>query len=213
MRFRTSGLACLLLLAASACGAPQKAAPLGAAELTSPLYGPDGATSLQALAKDHRATVLVFWSAGCPCVRRYQARIDALVERWTPQDVQVVGIDANADETLRDVEVARRERHVQLPIYRDRGGLLAKAVGARSTPTVAVVLPDGQIAYRGWIDNERDVGQPGRQPWLDNALQRVLAGNVQPEERPRWGCLITGGEPADGAAPASDCGCKTSHAK
>lgn len=139
--------------------------------------------------------------------------MDALRERWSSLGVQVVGIASNADETLREVEAARRERHIELPIYRDRGGVVAKAVDARSTPTVAVLLPDGQVVYRGWIDNERDVGQSGRQPWLDNALQRVLAGNVRAEERPRWGCQITGGEPADGAAPASDCGCKTSHAK
>lgn len=213
MRSLTNGLICVAVLASSACGAPQRPTVVAPAARSAPLYGPDGETSLQALLHGHPATVLVFWSAGCPCVRRYQARIDALREHWGPLGAQVVGIAANADETLRDVEAARRERHIPLPVYRDRGGVVAKAVNARSTPTVAVLLPDGQVVYRGWIDNERDVGQPGRQPWLDNALRRVLAGDYRTEERPRWGCLITGGEPADGAAPAADCGCKTSHAK
>lgn len=159
-----------------------------------------------------KATVLVFWAAGCPCVRRYQERSDALLARWQPHGIQVLGVAANADETLADVARARQERRFILPVWRDRGGQLAEALQVRTTPTVVVLLPGGQVAYRGWIDNERLPGDPTRQAWLDDALTRLAAGDFRAETRPSYGCRITRGTPEDEAAPsgaeASSCGCK-----
>lgn len=209
-------------LALTGCGAAATA-PLHlpmARQGAMQLVDPQGHTVSVALVLGQpKATVLVFWAAGCPCVRRYQARIDALVERWRPQGIQVIGVAANADETAADVDKAKQERGFALPVWHDRRGELADAVGARSTPTVVVLLPDGQVVYRGWIDNERQPGDPDRQAWLDAALTRLLAGDLHAETRPTYGCRITRGWadaapaepaatlPAGSPAPTS-CGCR-----
>jgi hypothetical protein len=138
------------------------------------------------------ATVLVFWSGTCPCVRRYQERVDGLLDAYPAARVRVVGVSSNAGEPYADVLRVASERQVRIPILRDEGGALARSLGARSTPTVVVLDASGAVRYLGWLDNERLPGDPGREPWLDRALQGVLDGKTSFASRsPTYGCAIT----------------------
>jgi len=148
--------------------------------------------SLDELRAGRDATVLVFWSAGCPCVRRYQERVDALLDAYPRDRVQVVALVSNAGESLADDLRVAVERGVRVPIYRDEGGRVARFVGARSTPTVVVLDGKGEVRFLGWIDNERLPGTEGREPWLDRALAGVLAGRDDFRKKtPTYGCIIT----------------------
>ena len=148
--------------------------------------------SLDELRAGRDATVLVFWSAGCPCVRRYQERVDALLDAYPRDRVQVVALVSNAGESLADDLRVAVERGVRVPIYRDEGGRVARSVGARSTPTVVVLDGKGEVRFLGWIDNERLPGTEGREPWLDRALAGVLAGRDDFRKKtPTYGCIIT----------------------
>lgn len=178
----------LLLLAGCATSGHGRA---GAPPLR--LTGADGATVwLDALAAGREATVLVFWSAGCPCVRRYQARVDALAEAFPAARVRVLGVASNAGEPFAESLAAAQERGVRIPLYRDEGGAVAEALGARSTPTVVLLDQQGEVRYRGWLDNERLPGEEGREPWLERALEGLLAGQTGFAARsPVYGCAIT----------------------
>ncbi len=86
--------------------------------------------------------------------------------------------------------------HGSYPAIIDATQSLAKAAGATVTPEVAVILPNGTIAYRGRIDNTwASFGQNRRQPTetdLKNALDEIAA--VKPVTTPRTkaiGCFIT----------------------
>jgi hypothetical protein len=148
--------------------------------------------SLDELRAGRDATVLVFWSAGCPCVRRYQGRVDALLDAYPADRVLVVALVSNAGESLADDLKTAVERGVRVPIYRDEGGRVARAVGARSTPTVVVLDRKGEVRFLGWLDNERLPGVDGREPWLEEALAGVLAGrNDFKTKTPTYGCVIT----------------------
>lgn len=193
----------LLAIAVAGCAAPFRARRV---ESTLVLRAPDGQTvSLDELRRDRVATVLIFWSGGCPCVRRYQARIDDLSDRYPADRVRVLGVSSNAGECFSDVLKIARERGVRLPIYRDEDGSVARAAGARSTPTTAVIDADGVVRFLGWIDNERLPGDPGREPWLDRAIQGLLdKTNDFPSKTPVYGCAIT--RTLFGAgAPAGSC--------
>jgi hypothetical protein len=135
--------------------------------------------------------VLVFWSGTCTCVRRYQERVDALLDAYPSSRVRVIGVSSNAGETYADVLRVAKERQVRIPIFRDEGGALARALGAQSTPTVVVLDVSGAVRYLGWLDNERLAGDPRREPWLDRALAGVLDGRPFQARTPTWGCTIT----------------------
>lgn len=145
-----------------------------------------------AVVRQSRAVVLVFWSAGCPCVRRYQQRVEGLISKYGPSGVKVLGVSSNAGEDPASVQRAVTERGITLEVVRDPSGKLAEVVGARSTPTVAVLGRDGKVAYLGWIDNEREPGVEGREPYLERALDALLAGKGGFSRRsPVYGCRIT----------------------
>jgi peroxiredoxin len=187
---RTPLLLAALLAGAGCAGARPPAHAAGAPLL---LAASDGTTrTLDELRSGRDATVLVFWSATCPCVRRYQDRVDALLDRYPAARVRVVGISSNAGETFADVLRVAAERRVRIPILRDEGGRVAEAVGARSTPAVAVLDASGAVRYLGWLDNERLPGDARREPWLERALQGVLDGKSAFAARsPTFGCTIT----------------------
>ena len=64
------------------------------------------------------ATVFVFWSAGCPCVRRYQARVDSLAAEWSSRGVAFVEISSNAGETLESLREAEHQRGLARVLWR-----------------------------------------------------------------------------------------------
>lgn len=182
-----------LLLSVALAGCAAARAPGAARAGALPLAAPDGTTStLDDLRRGHDATVLVFWSASCPCVRRYQGRVDALLDAYPGTRVRVVGVSSNAGESFQGVLRVARERQVRIPLVRDEGGRLAEALGVHSTPTVVVLDASGSVRYLGWLDNERLPGDPGREAWLDRALRGVLDGKTPFAARsPTFGCLIT----------------------
>jgi peroxiredoxin len=146
---------------------------------------------LREIWRGHRATVLIFWSASCPCVRRYQDRVEALLERYRTKGVAVLGVSSNADETFAEVKRAAGARGIHLPIVRDEDGRLAQVLGVRSTPTVVILDERGEPRFVGWFDNERAPGEPDRQPWLELALQGVLENRSDFATRtPVFGCTI-----------------------
>jgi hypothetical protein len=156
---------------------------------------------LQALLDRAQVTVFVFWSAACPTVVRYQRRVDDIAVRWRREGVQVLAIASNAGETPADVEAARRAWGFQVPVWHDPGGMLSEALDVETTPTAVIVSPDGVVSYRGWIDNERQPGDPEREPWLEEALVLAVVGSRPGEVRPAWGCRIVREDPR--ATPAS----------
>lgn|SRR5512133_193334 len=184
---RTAALVALATLSACAAAAPRgEAAPAALRAATG------AATTLDDLRAGQELTVLVFWSATCPCVRRYQERVDALLDAWPAARVRVIGVSSNAGEPFEGALAAARERGLRLPLYRDEGGRVAEAVGARSTPTVAVLDRSGRVRFLGWVDNERRPGEAGREPWLERAVSSLLAGGVaDPARTPVYGCVIT----------------------
>lgn len=154
----------------------------------------DASTSadLPRLIASHEATVLVWWASSCPCVRRYHARIEALPATWGPRGVAVVAVSSNADDSPERLRATVAERGLSLPLVLDPGAALAASLRVVSTPTVVVVDREGRVRFHGWIDNERTPGTRGRQAWLDDALEAVLAGHEPSVARsPAWGCTIT----------------------
>jgi peroxiredoxin len=141
------------------------------------------------------AAVLVFTCNHCPYALAWHDRINAVVRDYADRGVRVLQINPNdTARHPRDSVEAMRERvergEFAGPYLRDEDQDVARAYGAKTTPDVFVVGPDGRLAYRGAPD--ADHGDPSLDAaWLRAALDDLLAGRpvAQPETKP-VGCSV-----------------------
>jgi peroxiredoxin len=142
------------------------------------------------------ATVVVFTCNHCPYALAWHDRLLAFARDYAESDVRMLLINSNDSQRYpRDSFDAMRERVAAdggwpAPYLRDEDQSVARAYGAKTTPDVFVVAPDGAIAYRGAPD--ADHGDPGLDAaWLRAALDDVLAGRpVDHAETKPVGCSI-----------------------
>lgn len=192
---------CLLLVVGLGCFGFGCAAPRGATQLplTTPERSLQELTSLSGVSfdltrtiKQHKATVLFWWSTRCPCVKRYQTRMEHLQTHFGKRQVALLAVASNAGDTPLRIQKVATKRHFRLPIVHDPGGRLARFLGVRSTPAVVLLDRGGKVRYAGWIDNERRLGQSGRRAYLRSALEAVLVGQKVTRKRTTMlGCDIT----------------------
>jgi hypothetical protein len=147
------------------------------------------------LSQADRSHILFFVTSDCPISNFYSADIQALCAAYRPRNVactlvyEDVGID---DAGVRKHVEEYGYRGMSTRIDRDRS--TARRVGATITPQ-AVLVVDGEVKYRGRIDNRYEAfGKPRRVVTahdLRDALDAVLAGRAVPNpETPALGCAI-----------------------
>lgn len=156
-------------------------------------FDPNPSLATRAIASNSKATVLFWWASQCPCVMRYKTRIEELKERYSSQGVQFIAVSSNSDDDnkTQTLETATH-RGFTLPLQMDNHGALAQSLGVKTTPTVVLLNQAGDVKYRGWIDNERFPGEPGRKAYLEDALKELLQdAEVSETTSPIYGCRIT----------------------
>lgn len=145
--------------------------------------------------------VLYFWSSACPCVsacENYSFR--PLAEKYKGRVAFYAITSGQYDlhlprpALLKDI----RAHHLPYPVVLDRGGHIARALGAQITPQTFLINPQGQILFNGVPDDSRFLlGEvhPHKagisQAYLAHALSQALAG--KPVTVPRVkdvGCII-----------------------
>jgi hypothetical protein len=143
-----------------------------------------------------KAAIVFFISDDCPISNRYAPEIRRICEAYKDRAKCTLAY-IYPDLTPSKVEKHMAEfGHSGYPAVIDSKQVLVKAAGATVTPEVAVVLPDGSIAYRGRIDNTYvTFGQSRREASeldLRNALDQISAGNPVTVPRTKAvGCYIT----------------------
>jgi len=166
-------LAAALLLAASCAGAPS--APPRVPDLT--LTSPDGSSlALVPAVSGARATVIVFFSASCHCLKVHDDRLRDLYATYHPRGVEILLVDSEPSaSTDRDAAEAR-DRRYPFPILLDPQAKLARALGAEYATYTVVVDPSGHVAYSGGIDTDEMHLHPDATPYVANALDDLLSG-------------------------------------
>lgn len=142
--------------------------------------------------EQHDATVLFWWATKCPCVVRYQSRMENLKKKYANRNIAMFAVSSNVDDSLEKVVKTKQQRSFGLPIILDREAKLASLLGVRTTPTSLVLDSDTRVRYKGWIDNERLLHEKGRVAYLEDALSDVInKSDVTQPKSPIYGCLIT----------------------
>ena len=139
---------------------------------------------------DKKAIVLIFLSVGCPVSNAYNGRIAALIEKYSAQGVQFVGINSDRREKPADIKKHAAENGLSMPILKDKGNKIANMLAATVTPEVYVVSGDKTLLYHGRIDDSQRPTHVKRKD-LEAALDNILSGDpVGNDVTKAFGCRI-----------------------
>ncbi len=187
----------LLLMATPALGAASVGAPAPAFTATD-----SNGRAVRLADYKGRIVVLEWTNPGCPFVRAHydsgnmqatQARARAMGAVWLTVNSGAPGKQGHMDGAGANAQQAR-DKAAATAYLLDPKGSLGKLYGARTTPHLFVIAPDGKLAYAGAID-DRPTADPGDAKLADNhalaALTAVKAGRApQPAYTQAYGCSV-----------------------
>jgi len=157
-------------------------------------YDLDG-SPLDPVSTDSRGTVLIFVRTDCPVSNRYAPTLRRICKTYAGRDIRFFLVYPNPDVTPPEIRKHMTEYSYPCPALRDPEHVLVRRAGAKITPEAAVFTRDGELVYRGRIDNQYvDFGKYRPKPTradLEEALDAVLTGKlVTFRETEAVGCLI-----------------------
>ena len=146
--------------------------------------------------------VLEWFNPECPFVKKHygSGNMQKLQEEYTGKGIVWLTIDSNAPGSEGNMTPEQAEKVTtawkthQTALLLDPEGKAGRAYGAKNTPNMVVISPEGKIAYEGAIDskatpNPADI--PSSTNYVKVALDESLAGKPVTTANTRpYGCGI-----------------------
>ncbi len=127
---------------------------------------------------DRTAIVIFFIATECPASNGYAPEMARLAHEYGARDVLFLAIHSDPGSEPETAASHALEYGLEFPILLDPGGTVARQAGVRVTPEAAVVAPDGQVYYRGRIDDRYALDGRRRDAALVHDLENALAAVV-----------------------------------
>jgi len=138
----------------------------------------------------------------CPFVKKHygSGNMQALQKKYTGEDVVWLTICSSAPgkqgyyEPAELKKIAKEQKVASSAYLRDTDGTVGRAYGARTTPTMFVINPDGNLIYAGAIDdrpstNPNDI--KGASNYVASCLDASFAGKpVTTRTTVSYGCGV-----------------------
>ena len=136
-----------------------------------------------------RIVILNFWSAECPHSERTDSLLLDLLVQWGDK-VMFLPIASNRNESVQMLEEAAKTRGLPTVLL-DRENVVADLFGAISTPHVFVIDPEGNLRYRGAVDDVKFRQLKATRFYLEEVMES-LSDFRKPalEETLAYGCAI-----------------------
>ncbi|RYZ79518.1 MAG: redoxin domain-containing protein, partial [Proteobacteria bacterium] len=146
--------------------------------------------------------VLEWFNKDCPYVKKHygSGNMQKLQAEYTGKGVTWLSVNSSAKgkqgytEAAEAVTVAKENKSAASAVILDPSGTIGKAYGAKTTPHIFIIDPQGTTVYAGGID-DNDSSDPSVIPASKNfakaALDEVLAGKkvTVATSRP-YGCAV-----------------------
>src|SRR5437588_1698743 len=176
--------------------------PVGAAAPDFSL--PDASGKTQSLSQYKGKYVVLEWfNPECPFVKKHYGggNMQKLQGEYTGKGVVWLTIDSNAPGTEGNLSAEQAQKVMnswkthQTALLLDPESKVARSYGAKNTPNMVVINPDGKIVYEGAIDskatpNPADI--PSSTNYVKAALDESLGGKaVSNAQTKPYGCHIT----------------------
>ena len=143
-----------------------------------------------------KVVVLEWFNRQCPYVVKHYSggHMNTLADKYEEKDVVWLAINTTAGQSAQDNKKVAGEWKIDRPILSDTTTEVAKAYGAKNTPTMYVIDKEGKLAYMGAIDSDRSEDTSkieGATNYVAKALDEVLAGKPVSEPKTRaYGCGV-----------------------
>ncbi len=169
----------------------------GAASADFSLQDASGNIHSSADLRQYKASVFLFVATDCPNSNTYAPVLAHLYRDYSSRGIAFFNVYSDPSESA--VSVRKHDTDFQVPFAAllDPHQTLARETGARSTPEAVILSPDGQVLYRGRVDNRFvDFGKTRYQPTEDDlrdALDAILQGKTIAHPITKvLGCAIPG---------------------
>src|SRR3989441_10367764 len=164
---------------------------------------PDASGKTQSLSQYKGKYVVLEWfNPECPFVKKHygSGNMQKLQDDYTSKGVVWLTIDSNAPGTEGNITPEQAQKIMNLwktkqtALLLDPESKVARSYGAKNTPDMIVINPEGKIVYEGAIDskaspNPADI--PSSTNYVKAALDESLAGKPvsNPTTKP-YGCSV-----------------------
>ncbi len=117
-----------------------------------------------------------------------------LIKKYKDQDVVFLAINSTDNQTLEKNKEFAERNNVDVPILQDVAGTVARQYQAKKTPEFFIIDRNGNIVYRGALDNAPMGKSPKiekRVNYVDKALNELIKGErVSKEKTKPYGCPL-----------------------
>ncbi len=146
-------------------------------------------TNIASVLQGKKGAVIVVWSSTCSHCIRYDKYFNEFGSRH-PQ-IGLLIVSSRKGEDLPAITKAAAKRGLTFPIVHDPEGRVAGQWFARQTPRAYLIDPQGNLMYRGAIDNYKYPEDPEHVAYLEPALTQFLNGQpIQRQEVASFGCAV-----------------------
>jgi len=184
--------------AVSAVALPIDEPPLGKSAPAFTLVAADG--TKHTLTDHQGANVVLLWiNRRCPYSERIleQRLLQQAIRETRDADADVVWflINSTSDTTAAENKTLAEDYKLRVPILLDADGAVAKKYGARMTPQVMVIDPDGRLIFSGAFDDDptganAQKGEPVTNHAVTTVRRLASGGEVKPSSNQPYGCKI-----------------------
>jgi len=164
---------------------------------------PDSKGKTQSLSQYKGKYVVLEWfNPECPFVKKHYGggNMQKLQEEYTGKGVVWLSIDSSAPGAEGNVSPEQGEKIItgwkghQTALVLDPDGKVGRAYGAKNTPHMFVINPEGKVVYEGAIDSKRTPNPadiPSSTNYVKQALDEALAGKaVTTADTKPYGCSV-----------------------
>jgi hypothetical protein len=120
-------------------------------------------------------TVYMIIGVNCGATPGYEKRFRALEDEFRSKGVDFFWVFPNKTETLEAKQGWMKKLGLKGPMIDDTGAAITKALECKNTAQAIFTDKDGNILFRGGIDDSRDEGGV-KQRFLADAIKETLAG-------------------------------------
>jgi peroxiredoxin len=146
--------------------------------------------------------VLEWYQPDCPFVRKHyrSGHMQSLQKEYTAEGVTWLSIDSSAPgeegnyPAAKLNEISAQDGSSRTALLLDPAGEVGRLYGAKTTPDMYIIDPNGVLVYKGAIDNKRSTDLADVKTatnYVKGALDAVMAGRTVPTAATQpYGCSV-----------------------